>query len=125
MSDNREARDTINLRLSDEAKNRLNWLVEEGYFLEGIDAYRLGVAFSLAHGLIDVTTTPRPNNYLNVGSLDPDGILKDTVLETFGGTEGPPYKVIERLADIGIQAIAKEVERKGGIASVLADVPGK
>lgn len=120
MTESVDTKDAINLRLSDEAKNRLSWLVDEGYFLDMKDAYRLGVAYSLAHGLIDAADNSRPHNYLNVGSLDPNGILKDTVVETFGEAEGPPYKVIERLADVGVRAIAEVVERTGGIAAVVA-----
>lgn len=117
------SRDAINLRLSEAAKATLDGLAKDGYFAEMKDAYRLGIAYAIRHGLIDDADTSRPVNYLNVGSLDPQGFIRDIIIECYGDSEGPPYKVVERLAEAGITAMAELINYSRSLECILADAP--
>lgn len=111
--------DQRTLGLSDEAHVKLTSLKDEGYFAEMRDAYRLAITMALAEGRIADRTKPRTHTYLNVGSLDPDGALRDAVAELYMDSEGPPYEVIERLGEEGVLSLWERLNRGSTLSELF------
>jgi hypothetical protein len=107
----------VTLGLSEETHAKLVQLKEQGHFAEMRDAYRLAIAVAMRDGLIDPKENRRGKTYLNAGSLDPDGLLRDAIHEALPN-EGSPYEVAERLGEAGVKALWEAVER-GGLERVL------
>ena len=101
----------ITLRLSEEAHAKLSELQASGLFGQMLDAYRLAIALALSEGVIDAPEHRRGKTYINAGSLDPDGLIRDAVLETYGDRAGPPYEIAERLGEAGVLTLAARLER--------------
>ena len=112
--------DQTTLALTESAHRKLTAMKEEGHFAEMRDAYRLAIAVAMRAGDLAPKDQKRTRTYLNAGSLDPDGILRDAVLETYGA-EGQPYEVIERLAEAGIAILSEELSLSGEVSRFLRD----
>lgn len=108
------------LALTEEGHRKLSQLKEDGYFGEMRDAYRLAISLAMAEGLIADRATSRTRTYINVGSLDPDGILRDAITAYFQGREGPPYEVAERLGEAGVADLADRLERNPSFSELFA-----
>jgi hypothetical protein len=120
----REGReDQRTLGLSDDAHRKLTQLKDEGFFNEMRDAYRLAIAIAMAEGKIAPSEKARTHTYINVGSLDPDGILRDAVIEQYQGREGAPYEVVERLGEAGVLVLWDRLRRDPQFAGLLT-IPG-
>lgn len=107
--------DLINVGLSEASNDKLDELKEMGVFADKIDGYRFGVSLALAHGVVPGELVKRENLF-NVGSLDPDQMLRQAVeaLMPQELEKTTVYRLIERLADWGVaemhaQAKAGEV----------------
>jgi Arc/MetJ-type ribon-helix-helix transcriptional regulator len=110
--------------LSKEGHEKLQRLKEDGYFGEMADAYRFAVALALANG---IETGPSANvqraTIFNVGTLDPDRALSCAVQALMQISDEPVYKVVERLADWGVDEMWSQ--REAGtlsISSLLGEV---
>ena len=101
----------VTLRLSEDAHAKLSEMQQSGMFAQMLDGYRLAIALALAEDLIDAEGHRRGKTYINAGSLDPDGIIRDAVLESFGDKAGSPYEIAERLGEAGIHALAERLHR--------------
>lgn len=108
--------DLINVGLSEAANGKLDELKELGYFAEKIDGYRFAVALAIAQGVIPGEINRR-TTFLNVGSLDPDQVLRRAVEALMPSEleETTVYRLIERLADWGVcelysQAMAGDID---------------
>jgi hypothetical protein len=95
--------DLINIGLSEAANDKLDELKERGYFAEKIDGYRFAVALAISQGA-NPGEISRRTTFLNVGSLDPDQVLRRSVeaLRPLELGETTVYRLIERLADWGV-----------------------
>ena len=104
--------DLINVGLSDAGNDKLDFLKEQGYFAEKIDAYRFAVGLALAQGAIPPEISKRVT-FLNVGSLDPDQTLRQAVeaLMPHQAAETTVYRLIERLADWGVNELHSQATR--------------
>jgi hypothetical protein len=104
--------DLINVGLSDAGNDKLDYLQEQGYFAEKIDGYRFAVSLALAQGVIPPEITKRLT-FLNVGSLDPDQALRRAVeaLMPDQVAETTVYRLIERLADWGVNDLHEQAQR--------------
>jgi hypothetical protein len=102
----------ITVGLSEPANDMLDHLKELGYFAEKMDGYRFAVGLALAHGVIPPEITKR-TTFLNIGSLDPDQMLKRAVealmSEQLEGTT--VYRLIERLADWGVNELHAQAKQ--------------
>jgi hypothetical protein len=117
---NRDAGDDQRtLGLSEDAHGKLTRLRKDGLFAEMRDAYRLAIALALAEGLIAPRSKPRPHTYINAGSLDPDGLIRDVMVEHFQGKEGQPYEVAERLGEAGVLELWERVQRNPQFADLF------
>jgi hypothetical protein len=111
--------DQTTLSLSEDGHRKLTDLKDRGFFAEMRDAYRAAIALALAEGLIDAREGKRTRTYLNAGSLDPDGILRDIILEYFPEEEGGPYEITERLGEVGVFALWERLQRHGELDHAL------
>ncbi len=103
--------DLINVGLSETTDDKLAELKEMGVFAEKIDGYRFGVSLALAQGAEPGELTKRVNLY-NVGSLDPDQMLRRSVecLVPEKLSQTTVYRLIERLADWGVQELYSQAK---------------
>ena len=103
--------DLINIGLSEQGNDNLDYLKELDYFAEKIDAYRFAVAMAIAAGVIPPEISKRVT-FLNVGSFDPDQAFKKAVemLLSQHILETTPYRLIERLADWGVKKLVEEAK---------------
>jgi hypothetical protein len=121
--------DLINIGLSEAGNDKLDRLKEMGYFAEKMDGYRFAVSLALAQGVIPPDITKR-TTFLNVGSLDPDQMLRRAVEALLNDQiEGTtPYRLVERLADWGVTELFRQAEQGdidfGGILDQLASKVG-
>lgn len=100
---------TIGLSESGDAK--LDDLKERGIFAEKMDGYRFAVALAIAQGVVPPEVIKR-KPFLNIGSLDPEQTLKRSVEALMGEylQSTTPYRLIERLADWGINELHEQVK---------------
>lgn len=117
-----ERDDQRTLGLSEDSHAKLTQLKERGFFGEMRDAYRLGIAVAMRDGIIDAPGGKRSKTYLNAGSLDPDGVIRDTILEMFPSSEGAPYEIAERLGEAGVKDLFSRLERLPEVAPILEQV---
>ncbi len=123
------AADLITVGLSDAANAKLDYLREQGYFAEKIDGYRFAVGLALAQGVIPPEIS-RQVTFLNVGSLDPDQTLRRAVeaLMPDQVAETTVYRLVERLADWGVNDLHAQAQRGdidfAGIFDQLAQKAG-
>lgn len=113
--------DQRTVALSEDAHQKLSRLKEDGFFSDMRDAYRLAIALALAEGLIAPKGKSRTRTYINVGSLDPDGVLRDAMVEHFQGKEGQPYEVAARLGEEGVLALWDRLERNPNLAELFRE----
>lgn len=105
----------VTVGLSQTGSQKLDDLKESGVFAEKMDGYRFAVALALAQGGIAPDLVGR-STFLNIGSLDPDQTLRRAV-ETLMPNElnqTTPYRLIERLADWGLNELHAQA-KSGGI----------
>ena len=119
--------DLINVGLSEATDDKLAELKELGVFAEKIDGYRFGVSLALAQGAEPGDLVKRVNLY-NVGSLDPDQMLRRSVESLMPErlAETTVYRMVERLADWGVtelysQAQSGEIDFVGLLEQVKAN----
>jgi hypothetical protein len=97
------AQDKNQLGLTDTAREEADYVVEHGGFDERQDVYRLAVAIALVKQL-----EPAPEDaggrttYINVGSLDPEGLIRTAIAHSREEAGERPYAFAERLAEAGI-----------------------
>jgi len=114
----------VTIGLSETGNEKLSELKDDGVFAEKMDGFRFAVALALAQGVIPNEIVKR-SPFLNIGSLDPNHTLKHAV-ETLMPSqlqETTPYRLIERLAEWGINDLYAQ-HQSGGIdfANLFAQV---
>jgi hypothetical protein len=94
----------VTVGLSEGTHAVLKQMSDAGLFKEMRDGFRFGMAFAAATGRIAAQDVRLSRTFLNVGSLDPDGSIRDALTELYPGEEAP-YRVAERLAEAGVAYI--------------------
>lgn len=94
------AEDVTTVGLSESAHATLQSMKDVRLIAEMRDGYRLAIAVALAKGLVADAPT-KTKTFLNVGSLDQDGSLRNVLQELFPD-ESRPYALAERLAEAGM-----------------------
>lgn len=102
-------REPTTIGLTNFTHKKLQRLKEEGYFAEMQDAYKFAIALALAYGQIAGQPKDSRQTIFNVGTLDPDKSLFDSVRALATVPDEPVYKTAERLAEWGVEEIDKEV----------------
>jgi len=101
---------TIGLTLA--TKPNLARLVEDGYFNEQLDAYKFAVALALKTGRL-----ADPGGFttiFNIGTIDLDREIYESVKILREYDEEPVYKTVERLAEWGVNELF-QVSESGDI----------
>ena len=100
--------------LSKSAHEKLKWLKEEEYFRELLDGYRFAVGLTLAQR-IDPPEVQNQTTIFNVGTVDSDQSLKRSVEILMGDRirDTSVYKMVERLAEWGVNELASQAEAGG------------
>ena len=92
--------------LTQDAKRFLDRFKENGVFNDLLDAYRFGIAYAIAKkGIVESSEGMKFNTVFNVGSLDGDHQIYNTVKLLYEPEPGTVYKTIERLAEWGIREL--------------------
>lgn len=104
--------------VSEATHSKLKNLKDDGHFREMADAYRFAIGLALAQG-IDPPEIGTSQTVFSVATIDPDQSIKNAIQTILGDQirDVPIYKMAERLADWGIQEIAREAE--GGDIDVV------
>jgi hypothetical protein len=69
-----------------------------------LDGYRFAIGLAIRRGLL-APEGLRMNTIFNIGSLDRDGLIRDTVSTLFPEAAIRPYAFAERLAEAGIKEL--------------------
>lgn len=97
--------------LSERAHAVLKRLKEDGHFSEMADAYRLGVALALAHGVVPEEPPPPRTTVFSVATIDPDREIGAAVRALIDTADLPVYRWVERLAEWGVMELGRRAER--------------
>jgi hypothetical protein len=96
--------------LSEKTHILLKRLKEDGHFGDMVDAYRFGIALSLASGILPSDLpTPRTTVY-STATLDPDGSIAFAIRTLIENSDVSAYRWAERLAEWGINEISTMTE---------------
>jgi hypothetical protein len=100
--------------LSDNAHRALQMFKEEKIFNEMVDGYRFAIALALSKS-VSPPEVPVTQTIFNIGTLDPDRTLYLVVSSLYPDTEIPTYRIVERLAEWGVNYMMDIYTDKGDI----------
>jgi hypothetical protein len=100
-------------------------LMADGRFATETDAYKFGISYAIAAGL-DPNEAPTgyKTKFNVIGGLDIDGVIRDLIDVLTVGDPSRPYATAEKLAELGVTAIARRLEGSQSLADIMADVSG-
>ena len=98
----REVQEPAQVSILETSHEKLQALAQEGYFSEMRWAYKFAVALALDRGARPVRGDGPRTTLYSVSTLDPDGTLKLAVDTLYDRGSEPAFKVVERLAEWGI-----------------------
>ena len=95
--------------LSERVHAKLQILQQDGHFFEMRDAYRFAIALALSRGVHPPEILPpRSAGIYSISQIDPDQSIALSI-NLLMDTDGlPPYRWAERLAEWGIEELARE-----------------
>lgn len=99
-------------------------LMADGRFATETDAYKFGISYAIAAGL-DPEEAPAggyTTKYNATGGIDIDGVIRDLIDVLAVGDPGRPYATAEKLAELGVTAIARRLEGSESLADIMTDV---
>jgi len=105
--------DGVTVGLTESTHARLVRLKEDGVFAEMKDGYKFGIGLSIANGWVAPPGT-KIKTFLNVGSLDPDGSLRNLISALYPEASATPYTMAERLAEAGVAHLG-ELHESGSL----------
>jgi hypothetical protein len=99
-------------------------LMAEGLFAIEGDAYKFGIAYAIATGLSpdDAPDSGYATKFNATGGLDREGLIRDLLAVLRVGDIARPYATAERLAEVGLTALAKRVEAHESLADILREL---
>ena len=97
-----------NIGLSERAHSKLKRLKEDGYFNEMADAYRFAIALALAHGIVPPELPAPRANIFGVATIDLRGEVYNAIKAIMDTKEVPVYRWAERLAEWGVEELARQ-----------------
>ena len=106
-----ERSDLVQVGASPKSRDVLDRLKDNGHISDLMDGYRLAIALAIGFG-----RTPSPGvrgdrkTMFAVGNLDPDGAIRETIIEMYPTTRGTPSRAAEDLAEQGLDIIADSFE---------------
>jgi hypothetical protein len=96
--------DAVTVGLTPEGHANLQRLKDVGVFADMLDGYRFAIGLAIRPGL-EAPEGIRTNTIFNVGSLDRDGLIRDTATTLFPDAANRPYAFAERLAEAGVKEL--------------------
>lgn len=113
--------DRRTLSASNDANTSLDLLTAHGWFADGIEAYRVAIAVALARGLTEEDVPERVNaqTKYNVGSVDPEGRIRNLIVLMRPQDSSRPYAAAEWLAEAGLSLISRELEDGELLSDIL------
>lgn len=93
--------------LSAHGHDSLRRLKEDGYFAEMLDAYRFAISLGIAHDMKSSGSGSR-STIFNVGSLDPDKTIYNTIRALANDSGESVYGLAEQYAEWGVAEMSKE-----------------
>lgn len=110
MPDDVESNDLSQIGLSEEANSRLEKMCTEGIFKEKRDGYRLAIALAIINDLEPTAQIKRHKNIAHAHAVDPEGDLIGFVRLRRPELQAPPYRLLQGLADAGVNFIYHELQ---------------
>lgn len=117
----------VNIAFTPAATAAAKRLQDHFHFADLVDVARVGTAYGLRHGL-DLTRPtdfgPANGSNFNVGSVDPQGEIRDLILALHPEVDEDPYRVVETLMSVGTIALDAQLA-SGEVLSLrdLIDLP--
>ncbi|MBU6522436.1 hypothetical protein LA354_07320 [Ralstonia pickettii] len=96
--------------LSEKSHALLKRLKDDGHFAEMADAYRFGIALALAHGVVPPEPPSPRTTIFSVATIDPEREIGNAVRMLADTQDMPIYRWIERLAEWGVNELARRAE---------------
>jgi hypothetical protein len=99
-------------------------LMKTGLFPNESDAYRVGIAYSLAKPL-NMNAAPESGYHTKfnaVGGLDTDGRIRQLIEILRPDLSERPYATAEKLAELGIVELARRVNEHDSIPTILSEL---
>jgi hypothetical protein len=118
--------DKRQIGLTSAGQTALEVLMTDGRFATETDAYKFGISYAIAAGF-DPEDAPSGgyNTKFNAGGgLDIDGVIRDLIDVLAVGDRARPYATAEKLAELGVTAIARRLEGSESLADIMVDVSG-
>jgi hypothetical protein len=103
--------DLTQVGLSERCHSKLKRLQEDQHFAEMRDAYRFAIALGLARGIRPPELGLPKQTIFGVATLDPDREIALSVAALMDTDGIPAYRWAERLAEWGVEELAKESEK--------------
>ena len=114
--------DLTQIGLSLKAHAQLEQLKNDGYFSEMREAYRFAIALTLSTGQIPREIQSPRTTIFAIPTVDPDGAISIAIRALMNCDDTPPYRWAERLAEVGVEALAAKCASGGlDIASMLSE----
>lgn len=123
-----EARqDRKTLSASDSANTAIEALTSSGWFADGIEAYRVAIAYALAKGLepSDVPERVNATTKYNVGSVDPEGRVRNLIGLLRPEDAERPYATAEWLAEAGLARIVRELDEGSLLSEIVQSLDAR
>jgi hypothetical protein len=102
----------------------LGVLMDADLFATETDAYRFAIAYSLAKGE-DPSNAPEggyQTKFNAAGGLDVYGEIRDLITILRPEQKDRPYATSERLAELGLVALASRINAHDSLASVISEI---
>ena len=99
-------KDLANIGLSEKSHSQLKEMTDLEMFNDLKDGYRLAISVAIKKK-IDATSHKIENrkNMFDVGGVDQNFLLRNSIKLLYPSEEGQEYKFIEKLADLGVNII--------------------
>jgi hypothetical protein len=109
-------KDKTTLSLTFKNKATLNLLTEEKVFKDMRDGFKFAVSLAVVkkHIPIHEKLAGDKETFINIGTLDPDKALADSVKALHPNPEEAIYSFIEKLADWGIEKLQEYYNENNG-----------
>ena len=116
--------DKRQIGLTSAGQTALEVLMADGRFATETDAYKFGISYAIAAGLDPDDAPPGGyNTKFNAGGgLDIDGVIRDLIDVLAVGDPARPYATAEKLAELGVTAVARRLEGSESLADIMVDV---
>ncbi len=103
----------------------LDEIMSTEWFAEEMDAYRVAISLAFANDLMkDPSEMTGVSTKWNVGTLDPDDMLRSMVLALSEEQVDRPYAHAEARAAAGLEYLKRRlVDEKAQLAEILAKAP--